>query len=312
MTFIGVDIGGTTTKASLVDEAGTILDSLRVETVTDDLERLLNELVSTIRVLASQRSVRAIGIGIPGLRRKSDGVIEVAPNIPCLHEVSLEARLADVLKLPVYSENDANAAAIGEWHCGAARGLSDFVYLTIGTGLGCGLFMNGSLYTGSSGYAGEFGHTIADPDGYPCECGNVGCFETVVSAKAIVRRARDRASSTPQSWMLAPDLTSEDVHGRAAAGDPEACRIFEESGRCLGRGLSNLVNLFNPEAIVLAGGVMAAGDLLLRPAIEEAGRRAFVYPWKRCRVLRSELGTSAGEIGAAMLAREMVGRPSPR
>lgn len=312
MFFIGIDIGGTTTKASRVDDSGRILDSRRSRTVPDDLDGLVSQLASMVETLSAQEAVDAVGIGIPGLRRKTDGVVEVSPNIPCLHEVNLEAVLSRRISMPVYSENDANVAALGEWRCGLARGLTDFVYLTIGTGLGCGLVLNGALYTGSTGYAGEFGHTIADPDGLPCECGGIGCFETVVSAKAVVRLARSRASESNADWLRDPNLTPEAIHRHAAVGDAEAIHIFEETGQWLGRGLANLVNLFNPEAIILTGGVVEAGDLLVRPAIEEAARRAFVYPWKRCRILRSELGTSAGEIGAAMLARDMVGRPSPR
>src|SRR5438105_4896903 len=182
MYYLGLDVVGTTINAGLVDENNRVLDSRSTPTIVDDLKGFISKLTELIREFQKSAAIDAVGIGIPSLRSSRTGVIQTSPNIPCLKNLNLEERVADAVHLKVVSENDANAGAYAEFLCGAGAGLRNIVYLTLGTGLGSGLILNGSLYTGASGYGGEFGHTIVDPDGCLCSCGQRGCIETVASA----------------------------------------------------------------------------------------------------------------------------------
>ena len=171
MDYIGLDIGGTSIKAGLVDQTGQILESQKAPTIIDDLNGFLSNLTELIRNFQKSFKVAAVGIGVPGLRNSKTHVVETSPNIPCLVRVNLEDLVADQVHLPVISENDANAGAYAEFVCGAGAGTRQMVYLTLGTGLGSGLILDGKLFTGASGYAGEFGHTVIDPNGRLCGCG---------------------------------------------------------------------------------------------------------------------------------------------
>jgi len=171
MNYVGIDIGGTNIKAGLVDDSGAVRDARRVPSVIDDIDELLKTLASIVADFQKQVAIDAVGIGVPGLRSTKTHLIETSPNIPCIHNLNLEALLSKQLKLPVLSENDANAGAYGEWVAGAGRGIQHMAYLTIGTGLGCGLILSGALYRGASGYAGEIGHVNVEPAGRPCACG---------------------------------------------------------------------------------------------------------------------------------------------
>lgn len=297
MYYLGIDVGGTAIKAGLIDETGKILESRKAPTVIGDLHRFLSTLTELIRAFQSSFPVEAIGIGIPGLHSSKTGAIEVSPNIPCLKNINLDALVADQVHLRVVTENDANAGAYGEFKAGAGKGCQHMVYLTLGTGLGSGLILNGRLYTGASGFGGELGHTIIDPQGRPCGCGARGCLETVVSGTGIVTAARERMKTTEP-------LTAEMIYEAASHGDASARSIFEESGRWLGIACANLINLLNPEVIVVGGGVMASGEMLLQPAIETARIYSFGPSFRDCRIVQSKLWPEAGMIGAALLARD--------
>ena len=192
MYYIGLDVGGTTIKAGLVDEAGGVVESRKAATVIDDLHRFTSTLTELIRGFQSSFPIEAVGIGVPGLHSSKTGAIETSPNLPCLQNVNLETLVADQVHLPVVSENDANAGAYGEAQCGAGAGCRHMVFLTLGTGLGSGLVLNRKLYVGTSGYGGELGHTIINPHGRQCACGRRGCLETIVSATGIVATAREK------------------------------------------------------------------------------------------------------------------------
>jgi glucokinase len=299
MHYIGIDIGGTTIKAGRVDEFGKVSAVAKAITPAKDLDALLIAITGIVATLQADFGISAIGIGVPGLRNARTGIIQTAPHIPAIRGINLEQALQSKVKLPVVSENDANAGAYGEWSCGAGKGRNDVAYITLGTGLGCGLVLSGKLFRGTSGYAGEFGHTVVEPEGRPCACGAVGCLETRVSGKGIVQSAREAhfAEGTP--------FTAEDVYNAAIRGDKIAVNVFQETGRYLGIACSNLINLLNPEAIVIGGGVMASGDLLLGSAREEVTRRAFAPSAADCAILQSHLWPDAGIIGAAMLARDI-------
>jgi glucokinase len=306
MHYIGLDIGGTTIKAGLVNETGRVLEAHKAPTVVDDLNGFLFTLTELIRNFQKSVAIDGIGIGVPGLRSSRTHSIETSPNIPCLTNVNLEDLVADQVHLRVVSENDANAGAYAEFVCGAAVGFQHVAYLTLGTGLGSGLILNGSLFTGTSGYGGEFGHTVIEPDGRLCGCGNRGCVETVVSGTGIVRTANEKLIDGSQSLLreMTWPLTAEMVFDAAARGDATAQAVFQETGRYLGIACGNLINLLNLEMIVIGGGVMASGDVLLGMAKNIAERQAFASSFHDCQIVQSKLWPDAGMIGAAMLARD--------
>ncbi len=306
MCYIGLDIGGTTIKAGLIDEEKRVLESRKVPTLTNDLEGFISKLTEVIRDFQKSRPIDAIGIGIPGLRSSKTHVIATSPNIPCLTNVNLEEVLADQVHLKVVTENDANAGAYAEFICGAGAGLQHLAYLTLGTGLGSGLILNGSLYAGASGYGGEFGHTVIDPDGRLCSCGKQGCIETVASGTGIVMTAREKLKTGRNSRLneMASTLTAEKIYDAAVRGDETAQEVFSDTGHWLGLACANLINLLNLEMIIIGGGVMASGEFLLGNTIEIARQCAFAPSFADCQIVQSKLWPDAGMIGAALLARD--------
>jgi glucokinase len=297
MHYIGIDIGGTTIKAGRADALGAVSEFLSKPTPADNLNLLIAALADLVSELRTNASIAGVGIGVPGLRNARTRTIQTSPHIPCLRDVNLEEQLQQKLGMPVISENDANAGAYGEWRCGAGKGLHHLAYITLGTGLGCGLILSDALFRGTSGYAGELGHTVVETGGRQCACGATGCVETRISAVGIVQTARDLKVSGDIS-------TSEAIYKSAMQGNVTARAVFEETGRYLGMVCANLMNLLNPQAIVIGGGVMAAGDLLLDAAREESRRRAFTPSALDCPIVQSQLWPNAGMIGAAMLARD--------
>ena len=297
MHYIGIDIGGTTIKAARVDTLGAVAESIKAATPAESLESLIATLVDLISRLQANARISAVGVGIPGLRNTRTGVIQTSPHIPCIRNVNLQELLQRKLPIPVLTENDANAGAYGEWRCGAGKGLQHIAFITLGTGLGCGLILSDGLFRGASGYAGELGHTVVEPAGRQCDCGSTGCIETRISGPGIVQTAREKGVSGDIS-------TSESIWAAAMQGNEGAKAVFAETGHYLGMVCANLINLLNPQAIVIGGGVMASGDLLLNAAREEVRRRAFPASAQDCPIVQSHLWPDAGVIGAAMLARD--------
>jgi len=297
MHYIGVDIGGTSIKAARVDSLGTSAESLNAPTPAENLDDLITTLAGLVSRLQANAPISAVGVGIPGLRNVRTGVIQTSPHIPCIRNINLQQLLQRRMAIPVFTENDANAGAYGEWRCGAGRGLQHMAYISLGTGLGCGLMLSDSLFRGASGYAGELGHTVVEPAGRHCDCGATGCVETRVSARGIIQTARERG--------LSGDISSaQAIYAAAMQGNPEAKAVFVETGRYLGMVCANLIDLLNLQAIVIGGGVMASGDLLLTAATDEVRRRAFPASAQDCPIVQSQLWPDAGVIGAAMLARD--------
>jgi glucokinase len=297
MNYIGIDVGGTGIKAALTDDSGVVLETVKTPTPADSLCGLVAAVSSLVAKLRQRTPVAGVGVGIAGLLNARTRMMETSPNIPCIKDVNLEQQLREALAVHVITENDAKAGAYGEWAAGAGRGLKHMAYVTIGTGLGCGLVLAGNMFRGSSGYAGELGHTVVEPSGRPCACGSHGCLETRVSATGIVQTARELNAADGNT-------TAESLYDAAIKGDRTAQAIFEETGRYLGIACSNLINLLNPQAIVVGGGVMASGDLLLGAARAEAQRRAFPPSANDCAIVQSQLWPDSGTIGAAMLARD--------
>ncbi|MBN2198404.1 MAG: ROK family protein [Candidatus Aminicenantes bacterium] len=294
--FAGFDLGGTNLKYGLVAESGEVLEKSSAPTpktfsgVLDVIASVWNEL----RRRTKNRPAAA-GFGFPGIYSRVDRRILQSPNCPSLDNVDLEAALERLLNVPFRVDNDANMAAYGEWRCGAGRGVSSMVHLTIGTGIGSGIILDGSLWRGRCGFAGELGHITVNPEGDRCACGNQGCLETEAAAPKIVRNYKD-LSKTKRA------VTAEDVFEKAARGEVAAIKAFGIAGTYLGIALGIVINMLNPEKIVLGGGVMTTGDFLLPPAVEEAARRSYRASFACCSIEKALLGNDAGLIGAALRA----------
>jgi glucokinase len=306
--FIGIDLSGPNVRAALLSDEGRILERREAVISSDNLVELVAKVGRELG--AGDSSVRAMGIGIPGLvNRQTDRVI-ASRNLPATVRDDLHAEFMRATGIRVELENDANAAAYGEYKVGAGRGSRDIFYMMIGTGIGGAIILDGKLWTGSSGFAGEVGHITIDTDGLECVCGNTGCLETVASAPSIVRRARERLNRDSTSSLsklgLNKDFTADDVAQEANEGDDFALMMIERTGKYIGTGVASVINLLNIERIVLGGGVMGAGQLILNPIIQEAKRRAFQPCFEATQIVAASLGSDAVAIGAAMLARDAV------
>jgi len=242
-----------------------------------------------------------VGIGAPGL--VENGVVRCSPNLPGWNDVSLQRILGEALALPVILENDANAVAYGEKSTGAGRGLNSLICITLGTGVGGGLILDGKIWRGAFGMAGEVGHMVIEPEGNPCSCGNRGCLETYASATGIVRMAKEAVGRGDAGWDVST-LTTEVLDEAARRGDKTAIRIFSEAGRSLGIGVASLLHILNPEAIIIGGGVVKAWELFYPSMAEEINRRCFREITERTKIIPASLGDDAGMLGAARLAFE--------
>jgi glucokinase len=265
--------------------------------------RVMKDLVERVRI----EHVGAIGIGIPGSIDRREGVVLAIPAFPDWRDVPLASLLGAYTGLSVHLENDANAAALGEWRFGAGMGSADVAYVTISTGIGAGIISDGRLVRGFGGLAGEIGHTRLTDNSPPCSCGQIGCFEAVASGTALDRKVRETVARLPHS-ILASIVASqtagaEHLAAAAEAADPEAQRILDEEATLLGIGLTNLQHLYSPERIVMGGGVSALLPLL-RAGIESVMRSRLLGGFKPAQLLPAALGDSAGLIGAASLAME--------
>lgn len=319
----GIDLGGTKLAAGVVDEQGRLVARLERPTpVAQGPGAVLQAMAEAVEELARQAGLApselaAVGVGAPGPLDAARGVVVRAPNLGW-QDVDVAGPLSRRLGVPVFLENDANAAAVGEWHAGAGQGSRQFIYITVSTGIGGGIVLDGRLYTGAHGAAGEVGHMVVMPDDGPlCGCGQRGCLEALASGTAIARRARQRlqAQSNRESllWELA-DGELERVDARlvgeaARRGDRLACEVLDETWRYLGAGLVTLANLFDPEVIALGGGVSRLGEMMLRPLQEHLRRHAVAGPATGTRLVLAKLGPDAGVVGAAWVARQRLQTP---
>jgi glucokinase len=311
-TAVGVDIGGTKIAAGVVTAAGRVLDRTRVPTPPDDQAATLAALVAVIEELRSRHpEVDAIGVGAAGLVEWPGGRARWAPH-NTYRRMELRRLVHERTGLPTAVDNDANAAAWAEARFGAGAGAGaasdDLVLVTVGTGIGGGLVLDGRLYHGESGFAGELGHMIVDPDGDRCPCGSRGCLEAMASGSTLGRLGREAAATDPGGRLAvlaggAELVTGEVVFAAAAEGDKAAIALFERIGHWLGVGIASLVTIFDPDLVVVGGGVAATGDLLLAPA------RASVERYVHARAQRdlppvvpARLSSDAGLVGAATLA----------
>src|SRR6266536_776418 len=305
-SFIGIDLSGPKIRAAIVGDDGQVLERRETTKAAAKLVEQMASLVSELRTINSQ--VAGVGIAIPGLvNRQTDRVI-ASRDLPSTVRESLHADLMKATGLRVELENDANAAAYGEFKIGAGRGSRDMFFVTIGEGIGGAIILDGKLWTGASGFAGEFGHITIDTEGIECECGNTGCLETIASGPSIVRRANERlyrdGTSSLSKLAINKNFTADDVAHEANNGDDFSLMMIERTGKFIGTGVASVLNLLNIERIVLGGGVMDAGDLILKPIIQEAKRRAFQPCFEATTIVAATLGLDAVTIGAAMLARD--------
>lgn len=306
---VGIDVGGTKTAAARVGDDGTVLAFESLPTPADDVDATLATIVEAARSVITP-DVGAVGIAAAGLVEWGSGELVFAPNLAWRH-VSLSSYLEAELKLPAVADNDNTAAAWGEYVFGAGRGVTDLLLVGVGTGIGGGIVNGGRLFHGAHGFAAEIGHIVMDPAGPLCGCGNRGCWEQLASGQAVVRAARAAVGAKADSTLTATTggdpskVTGVMVTRAAQEGDEVSIAILAEVGRWLGVGIGGLVNILDPEIVVMAGGVAEAGDLVLEPAraayrdtVEAADMRPDIP------IVKAALGRNTGVVGAAALVLE--------
>jgi glucokinase len=314
---IGIDLGGTKIRSVVTRTDGEIIgEDVRPTDADEGKDAVIGRLIASAQaaVVASGLNfseIVAAGVTAPGTVDFDEGILYQPPNLPGWDDVPLAKLLAGPLGCPVFLENDANAAAYGEWRYGAGKGLRHMIYLTVSTGIGAGLILNRALFRGADGAAGELGHMTIDVNGPPHNCGMVGCLEVLASGTAIARMAHEMvaAGGSPALARLAAErqeLTAAEVDIAAEAGDPGASEILDRAAGYLGVGLANFINIFNPEAIVIGGGVSRIGPRLLEPAFKLAKSRAFKLPSARVVLTLAGLEGKAEVLGVAALARDSV------
>lgn len=306
------DLGGTHLRAATVDETGQIHFRLKHDTPRDDsATEIVRSLVAAARECERKATAKssdgavfkAISVVVPGTVNVEEGIVMTVPNLRCLDGFPLTAALTAELNRPAVLENDANAAAVGEMWRGAGRGHATIVCVTLGTGVGGGIVLDGKLWRGVDGAAAEIGHMGVDPfGGVACGCGSRGCLEVYASATAIVRMTREASPRYPNSSLQINDkLTAETVYNAGMAGDELALEVFRRMGVYLGIGLANLINIINPEMIVIGGGVANGWNLFEKHMRQQVAERAFPLLAARVKIVRAECGDDAGLLGAARL-----------
>lgn len=315
--YLLVDLGGTQVRVALGDSAGDISGRQEERTrVWDGPNGVISQIARMARdacaaVGAPLSDISCLVIGAPGPLDPTPGIVFGAPNMPGWDEVHLADDLRSALDLPVFALNDANAAALGEYSFGAGRGHKVLVYLTVSTGIGAGVVLDGRLIEGVTGMAGEIGHMTIDRHGPPCPCGSIGCLEVLASGTSIARRFRDRLAegetSAVTEWLEGREPTAADVSRGAREGDPLATAVFADAAEALGFGLTNVIHIFNPDIIVVGGGVARAGRLLFDPVEDIIAQRTMEIPQRAVRVVPAELGDDAGLFGALAVALERCG-----
>ena len=306
--IFAADLGGTHLRAATVDQNGKIQFRFKQNTPQgSDAGAIVDAVVAAVRECRKQSDgdeIAAVSLVVPGTVKVEEGVVLTAPNLPCLDGFRLAAALTEQLGLPAIVENDANAAAVGEMWQGAAVGCKTIICVTLGTGVGGGIILDGKLWRGVDGAAAEIGHMCVDPfGGVACTCGSRGCLEVFASATAIVRMTREASPRYPDSVLQGrDDRTAEMIFEAGKQGDDLALEIFRRMGVYLGIGLANLINILNPEMIVIGGGVVNGWDLFEKHMHHQVEERAFPLLTSRLKIVRAKCGDDAGLLGAARLA----------
>jgi len=312
MVRIGIDLGGTNIVVGVVDDNYQILAKAECKTnlprpaeaIMEDMARLTRE--ATEKAGFTMDDIAYVGVGCPGTCNVFTGIVEYSCNLD-FKEVPLQEDLARMIGKPVYIENDANAAALGEAKAGAAKGADSALCITLGTGVGGGIIIDGKIYDGFNCAAAELGHIVIVVDGEPCGCGREGCWEAYASATALIRQTKAAIEANPDSAMAKMAAEQGKVSGRTAfdamrAGDPVAKAVVDQYIKYLASGLTNMVNIFQPEVLCIGGGISHEGDTLLKPVLEHIERdRYSKYSKHQTRLCTAQLGNDAGIIGAACL-----------
>ncbi len=309
---IGIDVGGTKVLGGVVDEAGKVLTTARKDTPRQGGSALTQTIADVAKELLEQHSVASVGVSAAGFVSSDRKTMLATPNIADWNGVDLDNQLTTLIGLPVVIENDANAAAWGEAKFGAGKNQDHMMMLTVGTGIGGGIVVNGALYRGAFGIAAEFGHMRVVPEGHICGCGARGCFEQYASGNALLRHAREAINASPEvarNLLSRGDgtvagLTGQAITEAARDGDPVALAAFNTTGQWLGAGIASLAVLLDPACVVIGGGVIDAGEILLKPTRESLERNmpfAGKHPYPE--IIAAQLGNEAGLVGVADLAR---------
>ena len=313
---IAVDIGGTKYITAMVDGDGKVLCRRFDYTLASEgPRRVISRLVKSIHAVIRKSGISAaqlggMGIAAAGLVDTGMGTVTESPNLPHWRNIRLRDILAAEFNMPVFLLNDASAAALGEYRFGSGRDLRNIIFMTVSTGIGGGIVVDGELYSGVDGCAGEIGHMIIQVNGSKCSCGRHGCLESLASGTAIANMAKERLRGWEESLLTEmvggaiDEITAETVAKAAKKGDGLCCDIVNAAARFLGVGLGNLVNIFNPQMIIIGGGLVSGmGEMILRPARKSMREHAFKLPSKTVRVVRAGLGADAGMLGAAIYAQ---------
>ena len=300
---IGIDIGGTNIRAAVVNSNGEILHQIKVKSnARDGIEHLLKNLGEVITSFADFQT-ECIGIGIPGIIDQKNGILTQAPNITGVKNFPLIKEIKKVTSLEsIIVENDANSAALGEYWMGSGAQSNSMLMLTLGTGLGGGIVLNGELWRGEDGMAGEIGHIIIDPAGPLCNCGNNGCFESFVSAEAVRRIVNNNTVLKEFTKNTHPDDIPEKIMLLAIEGNEDSLQIWKDIGKTLGIGITSLVNLLNIDSVIIGGGLSNAWELFQNWMLIEIKKRALSGPGERLKIHPASLGDNAGIFGCAYLA----------
>jgi glucokinase len=310
MNAVGVDVGGTKIAAGLVSPEGELLSEVRYPTA-NVREQLLSTIAEVIMEVKRGYEVGGVCLAVPGFILARENKVLSAANLEAIEGIPLKDEIGDRTGLPVTVENDANAAAWGEFRFGVGKEVDDLVFVTLGTGVGGGIISHGVLLRGARGMGGELGHITVQPAGPRCGCGNRGCLEALASGTAIERRAREVADERPHSALrrLATERAplGGDVLDLARKGDEAAIEVLRETGTWLGIGLATYINIFDPEVIAIGGGVSQAGDLVSEPARRELQLRSHSPSRDLVEIRAATLGSEAGMVGAAALARDENG-----
>lgn len=308
---VGVDVGGTKMLALAVDDGGQVAGERRVPT-PDTAAALIDAFVAVVEDQGSDGPVDAVGVGAPGLVDR-DGCLAMAPNLPDVRDLQIKTLLEERIQLPVQVDNDATCAAWGERELGAAKGSDDVVIVTLGTGIGGGLVLGGRLYRGAHGFAGEVGHIKVDPTGPPCPCGGRGCWERYASGSALGRFGREAGEGGRATRVVElaggdfHDVRGEHVGAAAREGDPEALELMARFAWWVAQGLANLADAFDPDKIVLGGGMLESVDLFLDRTREVFADLVLAGPERPpVEIVPATLGERAGAIGAALVARDLL------
>ncbi|MCP4155958.1 MAG: ROK family protein [bacterium] len=297
MNYLGIDVGGTFIKYGIIDKWLNIVYSNKMPTF-DSLDRLVAQVVEIIQRHRESHDLKAVGIGIAGFIDSKSKVIKKSPNIPFLDGIAFETEIKrHICAFPLVVDNDANLAALGEYALTTAPRSDSFIHITLGTGLGGGIILNGKLWQGEDGFAGELGHRVIHPQGRQCGCGGRGCIETEVSATGIIRSFREISGDSAHE-----ELSADGIFLLYQERHPDAVKAFERAGYYLGLFLCSIMNIFNPACISIGGGVARAGDAIMGPALRELQKRINPYSLASTNILLSTSANESALVGAAFKA----------